>query len=208
MFKLFKDIKYKKQRVKRKYSDDMCWDLQYTLLEILPKMIETLRQGKHGYPEEEFEEVDNFPHDWVQKSLKELEKDFDGKDYDKPDIKDQFTRWHLILKRISYCLIQADETQTEIKNKYRKEYDKQLWGVDDWETEEKLSVKDWFKKHTYVSKRDENGKPILHTFDFKEVDPKLKKDCFDEARRIDKYRDDMKTEAFNLINKYFWHLWD
>ena len=175
MFKLFKDIKYKKQRVKRKYSDDMCWDLQYTLLEILPKMIETLRQGKHGYPEEEFEEVDNFPHDWVQKSLKELEKDFDGKDYDKPDIKDQFTRWHLILKRISYCLIQADETQTEIKNKYRKEYDKQLWGVDDWETEEKLSVKDWFKKHTYVSKRDENGKPILHTFDFKEVDPKLKK---------------------------------
>lgn len=126
MFKLFKDIKYKKQRVKRKYSDDMCWDLQYTLLEILPKMIETLRQGKHGYPEEEFEEVDNFPHDWVQKSLKELEKDFDGKDYDKPDIKDQFTRWHLILKRISYCLIQADETQTEIKNKYQKEYDKQL----------------------------------------------------------------------------------
>jgi RNA-splicing ligase RtcB len=30
----------------------------------------------------------------------------------------------------------------------------------------------------------------------------------DEARRIDKYRDDMKTEAFNLINKYFWDLWD
>ena len=108
--------KMKKQRAKRKYSDDMCWDLQYTLLEILPKMIETLRKGKYSYPEEKFEEVDNFPHDWIQRSLKELEKDFDKADFDKPNIKNQFTRWHLILKRMSYCLIQADETQTEIKN--------------------------------------------------------------------------------------------
>lgn len=63
MFKLFKDIKYKRQRIKKKYSDDMCWDLQYTLLEILPKMLETLRQGKHSYPELEFEEIDSLPHD-------------------------------------------------------------------------------------------------------------------------------------------------
>lgn len=28
------------------------------------------------------------------------------------------------------------------------------------------------------------------------------------TRKIDEYRDNMKTEAFNLINKYFWHLWD
>ena len=212
MFKLFKDIRYKhkmqKQRVKRKYSDDMCWDLQYTLLEILPKMIETLRQGKHGYPEEKFEEVDNFPHDWVQQSLKELEKDFNEKDFDKPNIKDQFTRWHLILKRMSYCLIQADETQTEIKNKYQKEYDKQLWGVDDWEAEEKLSIKEWFEKHTYVSKYNKNGNPILHTFVFKEVEPKLRENYWKEEERINTYRDDMKTEAFNLINKYFWNLWD
>lgn len=212
MFKLFKDIRYehkmKKQRVKRKYSDDMCWDLQYTLLEILPKMIETLRKGKHSYPEEEFEEVDNFPHSWVKTTLKELEKDFDKKDFDKPDIKDTFTRWHLILKRISYCLIQADETQTDIKNKYQKDYDKQLWGVDDWEAEEKLSVKDWFKKHTYVSKRDENGKPLLYAFDFKEVEPELRKNYWQEEERINTYRDVMKTEAFNLINKYFWNLWD
>ena len=208
MFRLFKDIKYKIQRARKKYSNDMCWDLQYTLLEILPKMIETLRQGKHSYPELEFEEIDSLPHDWVQNALKELEKERNLEDYDKPDIKDQFTRWHLILKRISYCLMQADETQTEIKNKYQREYDKQLWGIEDWEEDKKLSVKEWFKKHTYVSKRDENGKPVLHTFDFKEVDPELKKNYFDESRRIDEYRDNMKTEAFNLINKYFWHLWD
>lgn len=204
----FYERKMKKQRVKRKYSDDMCWDLQYTLLDILPKMIETLRKGKYSYPEEKFEEVDNFPHDWIQQSLKELEKDFDKADFDKPNIKNRFTRWHLILKRMSYCLIQADETQTEIKNKYQKDYDKQLWGVDDWEVEEKLSVKDWFKKHTYVSKRDENGKPLLHAFDFKEVEPELRKNYWQEEERINTYRDDMKTEAFNLINKYFWNLWD
>lgn len=49
---------------------------------------------------------------------------------------------------------------------------------------------------------------LLFRFDFKEVDPELKKNYFDESRRIDEYRDNMKTEAFNLINKYFWHLWD
>ena len=145
MFKLFKDIRYehkmKKQRVKRKYSDDMCWDLQYTLLEILPKMIETLRKSKHSYPEEQFEEVDTFPHSWVKTTLKELEEDFDKKDFDKPDIKDTFTRWHLILKRISYCLIQADETQTDIINEYEDEYHKQVWGIDDYEEENKLSTK-------------------------------------------------------------------
>ena len=80
MFKLFKNVIYeykmRKQRVKRKYSDDMCWDLQYTLLDILPKMIETLRKGKHSYPEKEFEEVDTFPHTWVKDSLKKNRKRF------------------------------------------------------------------------------------------------------------------------------------
>lgn len=210
--RIFKDIKYErkmaKQRIKRKYSDDMCWDLQYTLLDILPKMIETLRKGKHGYPEEKFEEVDTFPHSWIKENLKELEKDFSDKKYEKPNIKDPFTRWHLILKRISYCLIQADETQTIIKNKYEEEYDKQLWGVDDWKAEKKLSVKEWFKRHTYVSKRDENGKPLLHAFDFKEVEPELRKNYWQEEERINTYRNSMKTEAFNLINKYFWNLWN
>lgn len=204
----FYERKMKKQRVKRKYSDDMCWDLQYTLLDILPKMIETLRKGKYSYPEKEFEEVDTFPYTWVKDTLKELEKDFTDKDYEKPDINNTFTRWHLILKRISYCLIQADETQTDIKNEYEDEYYKQVWGIDNFEEENKLSAKEWFKKHTEVSRYDKNGKPLLHKFKLNEPDPKLQKKWLNREKEIDTYRDNMKTEAFNLINKYFWNLWD
>lgn len=200
--------KMKKQRIKRKYSDDMCWDLQYTLLEILPKMIETLRKAKNSYPELKFEEVDTFDYSWIQNNLKELDIEYKQNDYDKPSIKDPFTRWQLILKRISYCLIQADENQTVIINKYEKEYTKQLWNIDNEKEEEKLSTKKWFKKHTSVSKYDNKGKPLLYTFDLKEVNETLKKNYIEECNRINNYRNDMKTEAFNLINKYFWNLWD
>ena len=212
MFKLFKDIRYKhkmrKQRVKRKYSDDMCWDLQYTLLDILPKMIETMRKYKYSYPEFKFEEIDNFPQDWINDQLKNLEIEYKQKDYELPSVEDPFTRWQLILKRISYCLIQADETQTDIKNEYEDEYYKQVWGIEDFKEENKLSAKEWFKKHTEVSKYDKDGKPLLHKFKLNKPDPKLQEKWLNRQEEIDTYRDNMKTEAFNLINKYFWNLWN
>ena len=40
MFKLFKDIKYKKTRIKKKYSDDMYGDFNISDLKYHPKMIE------------------------------------------------------------------------------------------------------------------------------------------------------------------------
>ena len=139
--------KMKKQRAKRKYSDDMCWDLQYTLLQILPQMIETLRKAKHGYPAQlNFEEINNFPIKWVQGELSNLKEEYKEKDFDEPDIQDSFTRWQLILKRISYCLKQADETQTNIFNPYEEEYNKQRWG----------QFKN-FKDSTEVYKHDNKG---------------------------------------------------
>ena len=97
---------------------------------------------------------------------------------------------------------------SNIINEYEDEYHKQVWGIDDIEEENKLSTKEWFKKHTEVSKYDKNGKPVLHKFKLNEPDSKLKKKWLNRQEEIDTYRDDMKTEAFNLINKYFWNLWD
>ena len=206
--KLFKDIKFMFQRIVRKYSDDMCYSVNYTLLDILPKMIETMRKYKNSYPEFEFEEVDNFPHDWIKQQLKDLEIEYKQKDYELPNIKDPFTRWQLILKRISYCLIQANEDETKIENKQDEEYSNNLWGIEDPSKENNLSTSEWFKKHTEPVKFDENGKPKLYAFKFNEVDKELKKKWLERDNEIIKYRDEMKTEAFNLINKYFWTLWD
>lgn len=202
------ETKMKKQRVKRKYSDDMCYNVNYTLLDILPKMIETLRKEKHSYPELKFEEVDTFDYSWIQNNLRELDIEFTQNDYDKPSIKDPFTRWQLILKRISYCLTQADENQTEIINEYEKEYSNQLWNIKDSLEDEKLSTKDWIDLHSEPIKFDENGKPKLYAFKFNEVDKELKKKYMERDNEISNYRNEMKTEAFNLINKYFWNLWD
>lgn len=200
--------KFKKQRAKRKFSDDMCYSVYDTLLELLPKMIETMRKYKNGYPELDFKEVDNFPVDWVQQSMKELEKEFNKKEFNKPDLKDPFTRWHLILMRISYCLIQADENQTSIINEYSEEYSNKLWNIEDPYEENKLSTSQWFKKHTEPIKFDENKKPKLYAFKFNKVNEDLTKKWLERDSEILKYRDDMKTEAFNLINNYFWNLWD
>ena len=31
-----------------------------------------------------------------------------------------------------------------------EEYDKLLWGIEDWEEDKKLNVKEWFKKFTHM----------------------------------------------------------
>lgn len=206
--KLFKDIKFIFQRITRKYSDDMCYSVNYTLLDILPKMIETMRKYKYSYPEFKFEEVDNFSQDWINDQLKNLEIEYKQKDYELPSVEDPFTRWQLILKRISYCLIQANEDETKIENEYNEEYFNKLWNIKDPLEEEKLSTKKWFEKHTEPIKFDENGKPKLYAFKLNKVNKELEKKWLERNNEILKYRDDMKTEAFNLINKYFWNLWD
>lgn len=192
--------KMRKQRAKRKYSDDMCWSIDYTLLEILPKMIETMRKQKHGYPDGiQFEEVETFPCNWVENSIKQIEKDFSKDDYE-VDIQDPFTRWHLILMRICYCLQQADENQTEIENKYEYEYHKQLWR----NVKDRTNLDEVFVPASY----DKNGEVLTYKMNTAKVNEELEKNWLEESREIDMYRDNMKTEAFNLINKYFWDLWD
>lgn len=196
----FYERKMAKQRAKRKYSDDMCWGIDYTLLEILPPMIEQMRKAKHGYPELEFEEVLNFPIQWINKEMKNLQKEFKEKDYEEPDINDPFTKWQLILKRIVFCLTEADEDKTSFKNQYDEEYDKQLWS----NIKNENNLKEYFVPVKY----DENNKPKLYKFNTHKVDEELSKKWLNTEEEIWEYRDNMKTEAFNLINEYFWTLWD
>ena len=52
--------KMAKQRAKRGFSDDMCWNMYGWILETFPKMIINLRDMKNGYPELKFEEINYF----------------------------------------------------------------------------------------------------------------------------------------------------
>ena len=97
-----------KQRKKRGFSDNDCWGMCYWFGDTFPKMVRNLRDMKHGAPELEFEEFNNFPLKWVEEESKELLKQKKEKDYEEElDLwgKEKcFDRWWFVLSRIAYCL--------------------------------------------------------------------------------------------------------
>lgn len=191
------DKKMAKQRAKRGFSDDMCWGMNYWFLETFPKMIINLRNMKHGYPELEFEEVENFSISWVESTLKEINEINKKEGYDEFDINDSFSRWQLILTRIAYCLTQANEDITEIENEYQIKYLKQTYDIQEDET-----FMDWWNKRF---EKAESGYYIMKTND---SDKELEEKYFNREKEINEYRNKMKDEAFDLLKKYFWDLWD
>lgn len=162
--------KMAKQRAKRGFSDDMCWNMYGWILETFPKMIINLRDMKNGYPELKFEEINDFSIDWIEKVCEQID-DF--------DIYDDFYKWQLILTRIAWCLEQANEETTCIKNEYEEEYFDKIF------------------KNDYEFWENKNGE-----------DKELEEKYFSRLKDIAEYRNQMKDEAFDLIKKYFWNLWD
>lgn len=191
-----------KQRYKKGYADCDCWGMHYWFSSTFPKMVLRLRDMKHGYPDLPFEEVENFPLQWVNETALEIAKQKAKVGYEESVIlTDTFDRWQLVLSRIAWCFQQADEEITEIENEYEEEYHKQVWGEDTGE-------KDWFEKHWVVEDKDSKGKPKTYRLVTNEPDKELSKKYWDKCEEIAKYRDDCKNEAFDLLKKYFWNLWD
>lgn len=190
-----KDYKFNKkmakQRAKRGFSDDMCWGMYDWFLETFPKMIINLRDMKHGYPELDFEEIEKIPISWIKSVSKEINEINKKDGYGEFNIKDGFNRWQLILTRIAYCLTQANEDETEIKNEYREEYFNQAYGT----------IEDWWNRRC---KKVESG----YIIKAKNIDKELEEKYFNREKEISEYRDEMKNEAFDLLKKYFWNLWD
>lgn len=199
-----------KQRKKRGYADCDCWNMFNWFQETFPQMIRNLRDMKHGAPELEFEEVENFPLDWVSKQSEILLKQKKDKGYEEEiDLwgKEKiFDRWWLILSRIAYCLEESNEDQTTEQNEFQKEYNRQVWG--DEEELEQLSFKEYWNRFWKVDKVDKKGKPLTYRLETNEPDKELQKKYYDREMEIYNYREQMKNEAFMLLNKYFFNLWD
>lgn len=193
-----------KQRKKKGYASCDVWGMNYWLGETFSKMVRELAGMKHGYPAQlSFEEVDNFPIDWIEEESKKLEKIREKDDYEY-DLFDGYDRWYLILSRIAYCLEQTNDEITEIENEYNEEYNRQVWGDDS----DVKSFKQWWNKHHVVEKYDKNGKPKLYRLVTEEPEPELKEKFWKREEEIAQWREDRKNEAFDLLKKYFWALWD
>lgn len=197
----FNDWKYeykaKKQRKKKGFADCDCWGMNSWLSETFSKMILTLRNMKHGAPELPFEEIETFPIEWIEPEIEKLKLIREKEKHEYFDLYSIFDRWYLVLTRIAYCLEQADEWLIEIKNEYEEEYMNQVWG------EEKDLT-----KHFVPTEYDNKGKPKLYQLVTNEPDEDLKEKYYNREKEIMDYRISMKDEAFDLIKKYFYNLWD
>ena len=206
-----REFKFKKrmakQRFKKGYADCDCWGMHYWFAETFSKMIINLRDMKHGAPQQKFEEFDNLPLDWLIPELEKLEKIREKEDMEY-DIYDIFDRWYIILTRIAYCLECTDDSTFEIENEFSEEYNKQVWGDDSDLTDKTWSFDKWWNKHHVVEKYDEKGKPKLYRLVTNEPDPELKEKFWNREEEIEKFREERKNEAFDLIKKYFYNLWD
>jgi hypothetical protein len=162
-------LKYKVQKLKRGYSDEDCYDLHYWLLDTFPQMVKTMRDMRHGAPELNYEEFDNLPLEWVIENAPELLDQ--KKEYNEAEelilsgSEAVYDKWWFILTRITYCLEQANEDITPIKNEYNQITDMATYNM-------------WLDKF------------------------------LEREKEIFQYREDMKNEAFDLLKKYFWNLWD
>lgn len=209
------NLKMNFQRFCRGYADCDYWGFYDRFLYIVPLIIKDLRDYCHGSAECEYEEIESYSIDFIEYAKKEIEKGnhragYDTKEYSdwKFDLYDHFIRYKIILTRIAWCLEQADETVTDIENEYQKEFNKQYWGDDSDIEGNKFSFSKWFDKHSVVEKFDKKGKPMLHRIITNDVDEELKKKYWNRVEEIEKYRQERKDEAFDLMKKYFYTLWD
>lgn len=190
------ELKMKKQRFKKGYSNSDCWSMHYWLGDTFPKMIKTLRDMKHGSPDLDFSEFYNLPLDWLIPELEKLEKIREKEGYEY-NIYDCFDKWYIILTRIAYCLEQTNEELTEIKNEYAEQFHNEVWG----ENNNILS-------HLEVKEFDKKGNPKLYELKTQKPSEEIKNKYWKREEDIFNYRDKMKNEAFDLLKKYFWNLWD
>lgn len=225
-----------KQRKKFGYSDCDCWGMYDWFQTIFPQMILNLRDMKHGAPELEFEEFDNLPLSWVNDVSQELlrQKQLNGYEAEVNFWGEEkyFDRWWIILTRIAYCLMMSNESYEEIKfldiiskrykkmvvknpcatrtlecvkNEFYEEYNEAVWGK---ENDQEKNFKKWWNNHFVVEKTDKKGKPLTYRLITNEPEPELKEKYWNREKEICEYRDAMKNEAFDLLKKYFFNLWD
>lgn len=199
---MFEKFKIKKQRAKKGYSYiDLC-NIDYFFQTTFVKMIREFEEQKFGSPDLPFEEVDKFDIKWVNEeynNIIESIRKFDWfKDYTDEEIKefsiyDHYIRWRLILRRIAYCLEQSSEDLCNETNEYSDEYFKQKFGD--------------IKSFSDLLEPCEDN-PNLYKIKDKKVNKSLERKYFKRENEIEKYRIKMKDEAFNLLSKYFFDLWD
>lgn len=192
---------FREYRRKGFIAEDI-WNLDCWLSETFPKMIRALAETTHGYPQEDFEEVENFPLDWVKDTVSEINRKRQNKiEVTSPfNIDEPSDRWELVLLRMAYCFERADKFEEFEENEYSEEYFNQLFGRDH-EMKKHESFRKWWKRRTI---KVEGGYQLIEH----EPNKNLQEKYYNREKEIWEHKVAYKNEAMDLLKKYFYDLWD
>lgn len=172
---ILKCLKFSRQRATRGYSDRDSWDMFHYLQELIPAMLQDLRNHRHGSPV-----LEGVPEN-------ELEE-----------------KWNEILERMIFLWQESSEETCSKKNRYEARY----WSCHR-EFEKKYGLFGCKLMTEEEKKASREGKGTRVHFMGELPEYRMISDRYFQAeRRLEKYRDECKNEALEMLKKYFWALWD
>lgn len=196
MFSKFKEIK---DRVLKGYTRYDLYDLDYWFQTIFVNMLSDFEKSLFSSPGNlSLDDIRNYDVKWINdnyknivmtikensyyntkhKTIEEIEED-----YFEDGIYEPYIIWRLVLRRIIYCFKESSEDQCSMKNEYWDKYWDLVFETEytDEELNKVLSDPETMKLNESVQKRNQE---------------------------IDDYRNKMKDEAFELLSKWFFALWN
>ena len=179
------------QRKKRGYSDKDAWSIRDWFLDIMPKMLQQMRDNLRGYPIMSISYPTNSQAAIVSKDEKS-DKDF--------------ITWQEVLDKMIFLLKEMNEDTCSFENKYQKEVDKaqdEFYKKYGWFGEK-------FEELNDIESDNSTGKRMYFYYD----DPEHPewKELNNDYYRVELYKyqymNECREEFFNLFSKHFWNLWD
>lgn len=180
-----KCIRWSLQRIVRGYADCDKWNMYRYLQDLIPDMLQDLRDERNGSP------------------------GYLGKNYTNEEgilVNDTcHEEWDRILERMIFLWRESDECTCTMKNPYKEEHSKahkefiEKYGL----LGEKLQTEKELEEN---HKRGGGG--TVHFMkelpEYKEISDKY----LEEERKLEEYRKKSKDEAMDMLKEYFFDLWD
>ena len=183
-----RNIYHMYQRIKYGYCDRDVWSIDYWFLNVVPNMLEDLKETTHGYPDQ----TEQIAHA-IANTGRPVKIDNDG-----------MQKWQDILSEMVFLFREANDETCTKENPYEAEYDKAndefttrfgFWG-------------DGLKTEKEKAEEKRRGAYRMYTLgdvdEYKEIYEKYHA----EQRRIGEYQCECKDKGFDLFKLWFFHLWD
>ena len=177
-------MKWSRQRATRGFADCDVWNMYGSLEELMPAMLQYLKDNRVGSPAmlgENYTDENGF-----------MQNDTCHKEWDK------------ILDRMIFLWGELDEEECTIKNPYDGAYTKAMKEF----TEKYGFFGEKLETEEEKEKRKKSGGRLVHFMSEIPEYATIDKLYHDEEKRIDEYREKCKDEVFDLMKKYFFSLWD